>query len=213
MVKLLTNAEVRSLGLIAGSARVTDLLSEMRYNIFWGGPPTNHTDFSPLTPLDTAIMKQISDGWSWRARPAILHIDNNDLTVGVHHFPHGSIIGGDPGLPNISNIRPATGWEIGGHFCMYYKDSTGGTPGMTQAARYAYELMSNDPAALSIQRFDYINEFPEWARPELQTLVGKGILQGSRGQGRGLDMTLDMARVLILSGRMHGVLDEQAEPI
>ena len=149
MVKLLTNAEVRSLNLRAGPARVTDLRTNREYDIFWGGPPIGggHTDFSPLTPQDTEIMQQISGGWNWNARPVILHIESRTgerhaLAVGLHHFPHGSIIGGNPGLPNMPNVNPPRGqnWPIGGHFCMFYMDSMGGTPGMREAAHEAFRI-------------------------------------------------------------------------
>lgn len=220
MVRFLTNAQVRALGLHSGEAVIIDLPTGRRYSIFWGGPPTNHTDFSPLTPNDTENMRQISNGWTWKPRPVILCIGNYNLAAAVHHFPHGSIIGGNPGLPNKSNTRPPNGWEIGGHFCLYYRDSTGGTPGMIEAARAAYALTSDSENIFlgsevltmeTIKRFNTIEQFPEWAKPELQILVNKGILRGNNGQGQGLDMTLDMARVLILSGRMHGVLNEQTE--
>ena len=144
-IELLTNAQVRALGLQAGYAQVTDLRTNRRYNIFWGGPPrSSHTDFSPLTPEDTEIMRQISGGWSWHARPAVLHIGNHNLAAGVHHFPHGSVIGGNPGLPNRRNTRPPGGWDIGGHMCMYYKNSTGGTRGMTEAAHEALQIFKTE---------------------------------------------------------------------
>ena len=145
MVRLLTNAEVRALNLKAGQASITDLETDRQYDIFWGGPPigAGHTDFSPFTPQDTDIMKQITNGWdsNWRPRPVILHLpcqqagidgqtdERHNLAAAIHHFPHGSVVGGNPGLPNMSNTRPPTGWEIGEHFCLYYMDSTGGTLG------------------------------------------------------------------------------------
>ena len=142
MVRLLTNAEVRALNLRAGPATITDLQTGRKYDIFWGGQPSNHTDFSPLTPQDTEIMRQISGGWNWHARPVVLNIGGHNLAAAVHHFPHGSIIGGNPGLPNMSNTRPAKGWTIGGHMCLYYKDSTGGTPNMIETARQAFEMIT-----------------------------------------------------------------------
>ena len=207
MVKLLTNAQVRGLNLRAGRATVTDLRTNRQYNIFWGGPPSNHTDFSPLTPEDTEIMRQISGGWNWRARPAILHIGEHNLAVGIHHFPHGSIIGGNPGLPNRSNTRPPNGWEIGGHMCLYYKDSTGGTPGMTQAAREAFELAGGGE---DMQRFQTVNEFHESLRPELQALIDMGALLGNNGNGTGLDLTVAEARTLIIAARAARIIAENA---
>jgi hypothetical protein len=86
-------------------------------------------------------MKEIAGGrWNWNPRPVILLIGDLALAAAVHSFPHGSVIGGNPGLPNMSNARPASGWPVGGHMCMYFADSAGGTRGMTEAARNALEL-------------------------------------------------------------------------
>ena len=210
MVKLLINAEVRGLKLRAGPAAITDLRTGRRYNIFWGGPPSNHTDFSPLTPNDTEIMRQISGGWNWRARPVVLHIGGHDLAAGVHHFPHGSIIGGNPGLPNRSNTRPPNGWDIGGHMCLYYKNSTGGTPGMTEAAREAFDLASSmsENGGEDMRRFQTVNEFSEGIRPELQNLIDIGALKGRDGQGGQLDLTENEARTLIIAARVARAVAE-----
>ena len=151
-VQLLTNARIRSLGLRAGRATVTDLRTNKRYDIFWGGPPQTHSDFSPMTPADTETMRQISNGWNWNARPVALRIGSFNLAAGVHHFPHGSVIGGNPGLPNMSNTRPVTGWPIGGHFCMYFQDSVPNSGDgnsqyardMRAAAAEAYEMAGKD---------------------------------------------------------------------
>ena len=237
-VQLLTNAQIRALGLKAGKARVTDLKTMREYDIFWGGAPTNHTDFSPFTPADTEIMRQISGGWSWLARPVVLHIKStlygeHNLAAGVHHFPHAMIIGGNPGLPNKSNTRPPGGWEIGVHMCMYYKDSTGGTSGMVEAAAEAFGMVqslddipalgSNIPASSSPvsvpdsleevkavtaspeKRYDTIEEMPDWARTTIKGLVDNGIL---RSDGRGLNLSEDMIRVFVVHGRMglYGVM-------
>ena len=219
MVKLLTNAEVRALNLRAGSARITDLWTGRQYNIFWGGQPPlrGHTDFSPLTPEDTAIMQNISDGWNWRARPVILHIGVHDLAAGVHHFPHGSIIGGNPGLPNMPNANPPAGqgWPIGGHMCLYYKDSIGGTRGMTEAAREAFNLaralgFNTEEGGEDMQRFQTVNEFHEGLRAELQALIDMGALKGNSGDGTGLDLTVAEARTLIIAARAARIIAENA---
>ena len=133
-IQLLTNAQIRELGIARGTAKVTDLRTGRTYDIFWGGSPNTHTDFSPLTPADTETMRHISNGWNWNARPVVLHIGSHNLAAAVHHFPHGSIIGGNPGLPNMSNTRPASGWSVGGHMCMYFKDSVSNS-GDSQHAR------------------------------------------------------------------------------
>jgi hypothetical protein len=155
--QLLTNAQVRQLGLRAGAAKVTDLLTSRSYNICWGGSPGAHTDFSPLTPQDTETMRSIAGGnWNWTARPAILEIGGRRLAVGVHSFPHGSVICGNPGLPNMSNSRPGSGWPIGGHMCMWYKDSrsNNGTESqysrdMRAAAQRAFEMSGGGSSVIN----------------------------------------------------------------
>ena len=203
MIQWLTNQEVRLLNLRAGIASVSDLLACKRYNIFWGGPPHTHTDFSPLTPNDTEIMRQISKGWNWKARPVVLHIGNYDLAAAVHHFPHGSIIGGNPGLVSRSNTRPPNGWELGGHMCMYYKDSTGGTPNMRESAYEAFELTGG-----ADMRLQELKDFPESLQPELQELIKIGALKGNDGKGGKLDLTVAEARILIISSRITKILND-----
>ena len=46
---------------------------------------------------------------------------------------------------------------------------------------------------------------PEAYRKDIQTLIDKGLLRG-KGDVNHLDLTEDMARVLIVCGRMQGVL-------
>jgi len=134
-VELLTNAEVRSIpGIGRGPATVLDLLSGAEYNIFWGGPPEDsHTDYTPLTPEDTQIKKQVANdgqrgGWmNFTPRPCILKIAGRLLAIGTHNYAHGSRMGGNPGpeMPNLPNKIVNGHWPRGGHFCMYYKDSRG----------------------------------------------------------------------------------------
>ena len=196
-VQLLTNAQIRATSVRAGKASVTDLNAMESYDIFWGGPPQTHTDFSPYTPTDTEIMRRISGGWNWLPRPVVLHIEGLNLAAGVHHFPHGSIIGGNPGLPNMSNTRPASGWPIGGHMCMYFKDSTGGTNGLREAAAGAFRIAQNmEDEEMRIQTIDQVEA---WARPFVQRLIDQGILSG---RDTSLDITMDMVRSWVVNERM-----------
>lgn len=195
-IQLLTNTQISASGARAGRADVLDLLSGERYSIFWGGPPQTHTDFSPLAPEDTAKMKRISGGWNWLPRPVVLILrDDLMLAAGVHHFPHGSIIGGRPGLPNNSNTPPPRGtpWPIGGHMCMYFKDSTGGTRGMTEAAAEAYRLAQeaedmtqerfNTMMNVWLQHQSTLEANPNIAPDEFNIAIQKGITDGTRPQG------------------------------
>lgn len=57
-----------------------------------------------------------------------------------------------------------------------------------------------------MKRFKTVDELPEWARKDIQTLIDAGKIRGKGGDA-GLDLTEDMARVLIICGRMTGVLE------
>ena len=57
-----------------------------------------------------------------------------------------------------------------------------------------------------MQRFNTVAELPEAYRADVQTLIDKGLLRG-KGDTAHLDLTEDMARVLIVCGRMEGVLE------
>lgn len=58
-------------------------------------------------------------------------------------------------------------------------------------------------------RFNTIAEIPEWARPTIEKLVAfcdykgmpRGVLRGNNGDGTGLDLSLDMIRILVLLHR------------
>ena len=208
-VQLLTNAQIRAINPRAGRARVTDLRTMQSYDIFWGGPPQAHTDFSPLTPQDTEIMRRISGGWNWNARPVVLHIGNLNLAAGVHHFPHGSIIGGNPGLPSASNVGPFIR-PNGGHMCMWFKDSRPNSGDSN--SQYARSMRGAAAEAFRIvqemedeMRFRTVADMPDWARKPIQRLVDTGILRGTGKTHNGqpiLDMPETMMRTLIVTRNM-----------
>lgn len=54
-------------------------------------------------------------------------------------------------------------------------------------------------------RYNTVGELPEPYRKDIQTLIDKGLLRG-KGDTNHLDITEDMARTLIICGRMQGVL-------
>ena len=159
-VELLTTAQVNANW--GGAWQVIplqDVNTGRTSNISWNFH-SRHTDWSPTSANDTAIIKSIlrpgvavddpswanTSSWSWNARPGIITIGGRRVAVGFHLFPHGSILGGaQPGWPlrQMPDTPPAGGWPIGGHMCMYYGDSTGGggadwTRQMNDAARDAY---------------------------------------------------------------------------
>ena len=46
--------------------------------------------------------------------------------------------------------------------------------------------------------FDTIDQVPDWAKPTIEKLIGKGLLQG---EGDKLNLTYDLARVLVINDR------------
>ena len=55
-----------------------------------------------------------------------------------------------------------------------------------------------------MQRYNTVGELPEAYRADVQVLVDRGFLKG-KGENA-LDLTEDMARVLIICARMEGVV-------
>lgn len=74
---------------------------------------------------------------------------------------------------------------------------------------YAEALKYNQPETAEseddMKRYKTVDELPDWAQKPIQKLIDKGYIEGKGGDA-GLDMTEDMARVLIICGRMQGVL-------
>ena len=162
-LELLTMQQVMQLTDRWRSVPLTDLWTGKRFNIAWHRRG-DHTDWSPMAPADVQVIQSILNptganrnwnlpsSWSWDPRPAMVVVDGRRIAVGIHLFPHGSIMwnvngGAQPGLPlsNQSNTQPSGGWPVGGHMCMYYSNSVGnGDPDwerrMNDAARTAHGL-------------------------------------------------------------------------
>lgn len=227
-VKLLSNAEVRAIGFRAQRPEILDLRTGKTYNVFWGGQPVAHTDFTPLTPADTEIMRSISNGWNWVARPAVVTLTDNGgqvhhLAVGVHHFPHGSIIGGNPGPtlrsnPNCINTRPNTGaWSrnpFGGHMCMWWTDSRMNSGNnnsayalsMRAAAREAFDLAQKLILEEEEMVFRTLNDMPDgWLKEATAQLIADGVLSGTgTDPDTGapiIDVTERMIRTIVINQR------------
>lgn len=69
------------------------------------------------------------------------------------------------------------------------------------AVRPVYESEDDD----DMKRYNTVQECPEWARATIQKLVDKNILSGT---GEGLDLSLDMVRLLVIHDRA-GVFDRR----
>lgn len=78
----------------------------------WSG--SNHLDAEPSTKEDTATMKSIFGGWSWRRRPILVKYNGHVYAGSMNGMPHGT--------ETISNNN------FDGHFCIhFYKSKTHGT--------------------------------------------------------------------------------------
>ena len=66
-------------------------------------------------------------------------------------------------------------------------------------------IHQNESEEEDMQRFQTVGELPEPYRADIQKLIDKGYLKG-KGDINHLDLTEDTARVLIICGRMQGVL-------
>ena len=137
---------------------IVDLTTKKAFNVSWDSSAGYHSDCTPMTSADTTVFKSIrnpnvsadnksywskTSSWSWDARPAAIQLkDGRWVACGYHQRPHAAIMGGNPGHPftNQSNTRPAGGWALGGHFCLYYGDSPGGTPKCNDAAKKARNM-------------------------------------------------------------------------
>ena len=62
----------------------------------------------------------------------------------------------------------------------------------------------NDKEETAMVRYQTVTELPEAYRAAVQTLIDKGYLRG-KGSENALDLTEDMARVLVVCARMEGV--------
>lgn len=152
-VEKLTTKQVAAIQSKREMKEVIDLTTGKSFFISWAASPNYHSDWTPWSPEDVqTIWKFLHPNgggnmsnpkdWSWDARPGVLKLNGHMIACGFHLRPHAAIMGGNPGYPFTSqdNTRPPGGWPLGGHMCMYYGDSPGGTPKCNEAAELAYKL-------------------------------------------------------------------------
>jgi uncharacterized protein YgiM (DUF1202 family) len=87
---------------------VTDVRTGLSFNVKRTGG-TNHSDTSPLTAADTAIMKRIVGSWTWNRRPIWVTINGKSYAASMNCMPH---------LPD-----PIAGDNFPGHFCIHMLNS------------------------------------------------------------------------------------------
>lgn len=57
-----------------------------------------------------------------------------------------------------------------------------------------------------VKKYNTVAEMPEWAKPTIERLIAEGALSGT---GKGLDLTLDMIRTLvIMEGKRYDTIEE-----
>lgn len=152
-VEKLTTKQVAAIQSKREMKEVIDLTTGKSFFVSWAASPNYHSDWTPWSPEDVqTIWKFLHPNgggnmsnpkdWSWDARPGVLKLNGHMIACGFHLRPHAAIMGGNPGYPfsSQSNTKPAGGWPLGGHMCMYYGDSPGGTPKCNEAAELAYKL-------------------------------------------------------------------------
>jgi len=157
-VEQLSTKAVAAITSKRSSREIIDLKTLKKFNVSWAASPGYHSDITPMTPADVTVLKSIlqptwpaddkrwslTSSWSWTGRQAVINIDGRLIASGYHTRPHAAIMGGSPGLPFVSKSNtafaysPNEKWPLGGHLCLYYGDSPGGTPSCNQAAKDAF---------------------------------------------------------------------------
>ncbi len=158
----LTTKQVAAIETGRKAKKIVDLKTKKAFNVSWDACATYHSDCTPMTPQDTTIFKQIRNpskapddpswadiySWSWDGRPAAIQLqDGKWVACGYHQRPHAAIMGGNPGWPfksesntPLSVKENGSKWRLGGHFCLYYGDSPGGTEDCNRAAKEAKNM-------------------------------------------------------------------------
>lgn len=116
-------------------------------------PPNGHIDWSNIRSWEDRrnflTLPPANRGNQWASRPGVITVWGRRIACGYHLVPHGSFMGSNlhtmsPPLYSRSNTRPANGWTVGGHMCMYYGNSAGGTNFANDMA-FEAERLSNLP--------------------------------------------------------------------
>ena len=161
-LRALTTKEVAKIESSRKAKNIIDLQTRKTFTVSWGACKNGyHSDCTPMTPNDTTVVKSIlhpnvdpdkksywsnPDNWSWKGRPAAIKLkDGKYVACGYHLRPHGSRMPGtNPGHPFTGQSNEhvtGTDWgAVGGHFCLYYGDSDGGTQECNKAAKQAQKM-------------------------------------------------------------------------
>jgi len=137
--QLLTNREVSNLmGNALASFRIRHLRTGRTWRSSYAGRREDHYDSTPMTPEDAEqyLLAFGNNVYDWIAEDVEIEVVPGIwVAAGLVPFRHGGIIGNArPGssFNNHSNNPPVGGWKRdGGHYCIYFVNSTGGTTSAT----------------------------------------------------------------------------------
>jgi hypothetical protein len=82
---------------------------------------------------------------------------------------------------------------ITGKAIWYYNKSHG----LTDAVETP-EQDGGNQGGRGMERYNTLDSLPDWAKPTIQKMIGKGLLQGN---GASLDLSLDMLRIFVVNDR------------
>jgi len=108
-----------------------------------------------------------------------------------HIVGHGELMA--TSCPGKNLQRLIDDGTIKGKAIYYYNQSHG----IAEATKEP-EQEGGNQGGRSMERFNTIESLPEWAKPTIQKMHDKGLLNGD---GAGLDLSLDMLRIFVVNDR------------
>lgn len=140
--------------------------------------------------------------WEWGN---YVRIDSNEYAhiegAERHYFCHMSqrlvSAGQSVKKGDIIGIEGDTGYSYGSH--CHYEVRNSSAESIDPKRLFWNNDQPNDPIDPDETIYNSINDVPEWARPNVQRWVDRGIVMGT---GTGLNLTMAMIRILIMADRM-----------
>jgi hypothetical protein len=87
---------------------------------------------------------------------------------------------------------------ITGKAVWYYNQSHNVADDVSDMSVMVQEQDGGNQGGRSMERFNTIDFLPEWAKPTIQKMIDKGLLNGN---GESLDLSLDMLRIFVINDR------------
>ncbi|MDF2540409.1 MAG: putative peptidoglycan-binding protein [Herbinix sp.] len=96
--------EVRYLWARGENATITDVETGKTFQLrrTYG---TNHADVEPLTKEDSAIIKELWNGWSWNRRAVVVEVNGNIIAGSLAAMPHAGV----DSAPASATVRGRSG--------------------------------------------------------------------------------------------------------